>query len=330
MSQNASDATPSANIIAEPKDRLHRFKHFKRLFAMLPYRHGATLFAFLTHCRLVQFLARRHRNRLLAYMREYNLDLPLRDVFARYLNSSFLAAWRLASLANCDDEEFARWVKLSGYEHFQEPRDVGRPVILCHSHYGAGKSMLLALIRKGHVIHSVDREDVFSFYNIQARGKMVSINLGAREQSFYLKQVFRSRNVLMDGGVLHIAADGLRGTSFMELPFLNRLRRFPTSLAELALATNAVIVPVLAVVNDDGGVLVEFLPALKMPAPETARTEGVAFIVSQYRDLLESRWLSDPGSVHKGEFAIWAKLPYTRGSLVPEPHVSTVLVETAV
>ena len=276
---------------------------------MLPYRHGATLFAFLTRCRVVQVLAHKQLGQLRTYMREYSLDFPLREVFARYLNSSFLAAWRLASLANCNDDEFARWVRLSGYEHFQNPLDAGRPIILCHSHFGAGKSMLLALIRKGHVIHSVDREDVFSFYNIQARGKIVSINLGAREQTFYLKQVFRARNVLKEGGVLHIAADGLRGTSFQELPFLDRRRRFPTSLAELALTTNAVIVPVLAVLNDDQRVSVEFLPALKMPEPGTDRFEAITYIVSQYRDLLESRWLSDPGSVHKGEYAIWAGLP---------------------
>jgi lauroyl/myristoyl acyltransferase len=309
MSRSASHPSPPASKVAETEDRLHRLKHFKRAFAMLPYRHGAKLFAFLTRCRIVQALARKQLRLLRDYIQEYGLSLPLREVFARYLNSSFLAAWRLASLAKCDDDEFSRWVQLSGYEHFQKPLDAGRPVILCHSHFGAGKSMLLALIRKGHVIHSVDREDVFSFYNIQARGKIVSINLGAREQNFYLKQVFRARNVLKEGGVLHIAADGLRGTSFQELPFLNRRRRFPTSLAELALTTNAAIVPVLAVLNDDQTVSVEFFPALKMPESGTDRFEAITYIVSQYRDLLESRWLSDPGSVHKGEYAIWAGLP---------------------
>lgn len=323
MSQNTSAATPKAAPTVDPKDRLHRFKYLKKLFSLLPYRYGAALFSWLTRSPLAQIIASKHRNRLRTFMREYGLNFPMREVFSRYLNSSFLGAWRLAALANCDDDEFARWVTLSGYEHFQRPRDAGRPVILCHSHFGSGKTMLLALIRLGHIIHSVDREDVFSFYNVQAKGKMVSINLGAREQNFYLKQVFRASNVLKDGGILHIAADGLRGTSFQELPFLKRVRRFPTSLAQLALATDAVIVPVFGRINDDGGVLVEFLPALTIPKPEMERSQAVTHIVSQYRDLLESHWLSDPGSVFKNEFVILAGLPKLPETLPSHTHERT-------
>jgi len=46
-----------------------------------------------------------------------------------------------------------------------------------------------------------------------------------------------------------------------------------------------------------------------MPQPSVLREEAVGHIVSQYRDLLESRWLADPGAIFKSELLTWARLP---------------------
>ena len=290
-------------------DRLHRYRLLKKLLSLMPYGLGANALALATRIPPVQFLFRKHRRNLSAFLHENVLTVDVREVFARYLTTNWLTSWRLAALGRCSDETFARWVSLEGYEIFKQLRDQGRPVLLCNSHYGGGKIILLALMREGHTIHSLDRQDIFSFSNISARGKLVSINLGDRKSNFMLKQVFRARKVLQEGGILHIAADGVRGLSGREIPFLKRQRAFPASVAELALASNAAIVPTFGMLDASGRIKLELLPPLEMPDPQLPHEDRIMRIIEQYSSLLQAHWLACPGAIHKGELKIYADLP---------------------
>lgn len=302
-----AEATSASN--AASGDRLQRYRSVKQLLGLLPYGAGAKAFAWVARNPLVQGLAKSHRGRLREFMRDRGLTAPFRETFARYLVCNHLAAWRLSSLARCSDTAFSNWVTVVGEQHFSALREAGKPVILCNSHFGSGKAVMLALIRSGHVVHSLDRQDVFAFFGIQSRGRVESINLGDREQSFMLKQVSRARKVLLGGGILHIAGDGLRGQSGREIAFLGRARRFPTSVAELALLTGAAVVPVFGPLNVNGQIRLEFLPPLNPPEPGLSREASVDHLILQYRDLLEARWLADPGSIFKSELTLWHSLP---------------------
>lgn len=307
MTTLLSDTTPQTPT-GKP-DRLHRHRILKKLLSFVPYGLGAVLLSWATGMRLVQRMFGMHKRRLAAFLRENGLALNERQVFARYLVTNWLTNWRLAALARCSDESFARWVSLEGYEIFKQLRDQGRPVLLCNSHYGGGKIILLALMRQGHTIHSLDRQDVFSFSNIRASGELISINLGDRQSNFMLKQVFRARKVLQAGGILHIAADGVRGLSGRAIPFLKRERVFPASVAELALASNAAIVPTFGMLDTSGRIKLELLPPLAMPDPALAHEERIMQIIEQYAKLLQEHWLACPGAIHKGEMKIYAGLP---------------------
>jgi hypothetical protein len=63
------------------------------------------------------------------------------------------------------------------------------------------------------------------------------------------------------------------------------------------LDTGAAVVPVFAVLSEQGFLQVEFLPALELPESSTPRREATSLIVDQYVRLLEQRWKLDPGSV---------------------------------
>ena len=291
-------------------DRLHRLRRLNKFLALvLPYGLGAGVLALATRNPLVQVLFRKHVRRLMEFLRENGLTVDWCQTLARYLTTNSLTSWRLSALSRCSDAAFARWVSLEGYETFRQLREQGRPVLLCNSHYGGGKIILLALMRRGHTIHSLDRQDVFSFSNIRARGELISINLGDRQNNFMLKQVFRARKVLQESGILHIAGDGVRGLSGRAIPFLGRLRQFPASVAELALATNAVVVPTLGTLDPDGRIRLELLPPLQMPAPERPHEERVMDVIQQYGNLLQARWLESPGSIFKSELKIYFDLP---------------------
>jgi KDO2-lipid IV(A) lauroyltransferase len=293
----------------ERRDRLHRLRRLNKLLSLVPYGLGATVIALATRNPLVQALFRGHRRRLSGFLRENGLTIDKREVFARYLTTNWLSSWRLSALARCSDDAFDRSVSVTGYEAFAKLREQGRPVLLCNSHYGSGKMILLALMRQGHTIHSLDRQDVFSFSNIRARGELISINLGDRQCNFMLKQVFRARKVLQEGGILHIAGDGVRGLSGRAIPFLRRQRRFPASVAELALATNAAVAATFGTVDTDGRIRLELLPPLEMPDPKFTHEERVMRIIEQYRSLLQEHWLACPGAIHKGELKNYADLP---------------------
>ncbi len=309
MSKAQADAAATKKPPSIAGDRLERFRYLKEILALVPYGPGARLLSLFTGSGLVQAVFRGHKARLRAFMAEQGLKEPLKETFARYLTCNYLAAWRLSALSRCNQADFDRWVELRGYEIFQALRQAGRPVILCNSHYGSGKTILLALMRRGHDIHSLDRQDVFSYFGIQGQGRLISINLGPREQGFMLKQIVRARNVLADGGILHIAGDGLRGLSGKPLPFLGRERHFPGSVAELSIATGAAILPVFGSLDRNGRIRLDILPPLAPLAGEAAREDQVAHINAQYCAFLEARWKADPGAIFKSELNIYAGLP---------------------
>ena len=301
-------AAPAPTPSDKP-DRLHRYRRLKNFLSLAPYGLGADVLSLATRNPLVQALFRAHRQRLTAFLRENGLKLNERQVFARFLTTNWLTSWRLSALARCSDKGFARWVSLEGYETFKQLREQGRPVLLCNSHYGGGKIILLALMRQGHTIHSLDRQDSFSFANIRTHGELVSINLGDRQSNFMLKQVFRARKVLQEGGILHIAGDGVRGLSGRAIPFLARERTFPASVAEFALATTAAVVPTFGKLDTNGRIRLELLPPLEMPDAQLPHEERIMHIIQQYGNLLQAHWLACPGAIHKGELKIYADLP---------------------
>ena len=291
-------------------DRLHRLRRLNKFLALvLPYGLGARALALATRNPLVQALFGKHRLRLTNFLDENGLTVDRHQAIARYLTTNWLTSWRLSALARCSDAAFARWVSLDGDEIFRQLRAQGRPVLLCNSHYGSGKIILLALLRQGHTLHSLDRQDIFSFSNIRARGELISINLGDRQNNFMLKQVFRARKVLQEGGILHIAGDGVRGLSGRAIPFLGRLRNFPASVAELALATNAAVIPTFGTLDADGRIRLKLLPPLEMPDAQLPHEQRVMQFIEQYGRLLQAHWLADPGEIHKGELKIYAALP---------------------
>jgi lauroyl/myristoyl acyltransferase len=276
---------------------------------MVPYGMGVPVLAMATRNFLVQALFGRHRKRLTTFLHENGLTVNERQAFACYLTTNFLTIWRLLALSRCSDDAYRRWVSVKGYEAFTQLREQGRPVLLYNSHYGAGKHILLFLMRQGHVVHSLDRFDLFSFFNIRTRGELVSINLGDRQSNFMLKQVFLARKVLQEGGILHIAGDGIRGLSGRAIPFLRRQRAFPASVAELALATDAVVIPTFGVLDTDGRIRMELLPPLEMPDTQLPHEERVMRIIEQYGSQLQAHWLASPGSIWKSEFKIYSDFP---------------------
>ena len=79
----------------------------------------------------------------------------------------------------------------------------------------------------------------------------------------FLRQVQLAKQVLKEGMVVQIAADGHYGVGGIEVPFFGRLRLFKKGFAELAAVTGASVIPMTVIMLSEGEIEVTFNPPLK-------------------------------------------------------------------
>ena len=294
----------------DTKDPLKRYKIAMRAGAFIPYGMGMVLRNAIWRLDWVTSILFGDRLRQLDMLiSELPVEHDRKKALTRHLECNLTMSWRLQALSRCSDSEFARWIRIEGLEYIESARSQGRGIVLANSHYGSGKAMLIVLARLGYEMHSFDRRDIFTMLGIREAQRIHSISLGDKQNSFFLKQVFQARNILRNGGILHVASDGFKGQSGRECNFLGRKRTFPASFAELALQSNAAIIPVFAPLDDDGRIRLQILPALDCGPEDMPHDERVSYLIEQYVELFATRWAQDPGSVHENDLSIYCTLP---------------------
>ena len=75
---------------------------------------------------------------------------------------------------------------------------------------------------------------------------------------------------LRAGGIVLLAADALRATTSMTVPFLKTQARLSSGVLELARLTGSPVLACDPLYDDDGGVRIQFLPPLNL-APAATR-----------------------------------------------------------
>ena len=112
------------------------------------------------------------------------------------------------------------------------------------------------------------------------------------------RQLHAAKACLAEAGVVHILQDGLSGkTGVLLLPFLQRLRPFRTSFAELALLTGAVVLPVSAILDRQGIPEITFYPSFDVGDEAQPKSERIEQMVKQYAGFLETEWVETPGNI---------------------------------
>jgi KDO2-lipid IV(A) lauroyltransferase len=222
--------------------------------------------------------------------------MDLHSTGARYLACSYGIYWRLVALSRCSDREFHNWVRFTGTEQLAALREAGKGLIILNSHLGLSRCIPLTLLRQGYELHSMEAVNVLGKIGAKGADRLNVIEVGGGA-SFLLRQTFVARRVLLDGGMLHLVADGLKGSSGVLVPFHGRMRRLATGFAELAVSTGAAVVPVIANMDVNGQIHVEFFEPLDTPSSDLDRREQVEGLIRQYVSFLQARWSDDPGSV---------------------------------
>ena len=217
--------------------------------------------------------------------------------------------WRLGRLANLPPDEFARWVEIINFDAFEAAHRQGHGVVLLTSHLPLMMLTLLYLKRQGvHKLGIVglaaDHLQVMGLGSLKASLLSDESVWKHAQGTRFAAQLATGRQILEQGGVVLIAADGQMGGRLLNVPFLGRNRPFGIGFAELTLATKALAIPVFTELDLTGQVRIRFLNQL---APPTGtQPEQVKNLIHQYTPLLASAWARHPGNVNwhsLGKFA---------------------------
>lgn len=268
----------------------------RALLSMLPYgiTNGALIMLTTVGCGARRLLRReggplaRAVSRLgLSYCREG-------DEAVHVLATRFMS-WRVAAFSRFNEGEFERHCEIIGLDKITNRG--GKGVVLINSHYGAGRVVPLAIARMGLTVHVLEPEDfLLTVGGVKPDTlKVISLREG---NAFWLKQLAQARSVLAEGGVVHIAVDGLQGRGGCERRFFGVTRKFHASFAQLAVQTGANVIPVFARQLNNGDVVVECEPELD-PSHESAASsaEVVDAFVDAYAGRLANRWRADPSQI---------------------------------
>lgn len=204
--------------------------------------------------------------------------------------------WREIAISRLGDEDFPKWVTISGLEPIIDRQAAGKGAILLSSHTTSGHATLVALLRQELKVNSIEYNNRFRSLPIPGIERVNFLEVGNKEK-FALREVYLAQQALQRGEILHLTGDGFQGNSEFQHLFLGKLRAFRTGFADLSLITNTPIFPVFCTTTLEGKIHIEILPALTQPNEQLPRETRIAKLLGQYVTLLETYWKTKPGNI---------------------------------
>ncbi len=167
--------------------------------------------------------------------------------------------------------DLAPRLAIEGWEEIEAARAGGRAVVGVTGHCGNWELIAGAFTLQGLPLAAAAREiedPSLQELLLAVRGAMgaTTIARGGRAASRQLLEVLRK------GGALAILIDQDTRVEGVWVPFFGRPAYTPVGAARIALRQGVSVVPIFAERQDDGTHLVRCLPALDLPADETAAT----------------------------------------------------------
>lgn len=252
---------------------------------------------------------------------EIGSTCPPERSITRHLACNILMPWRVAALSRCSDGVYEKWVRISHAERYENACRSGRGVLLASSHIGAGRMVTLALMRSGYKLTSLEPQHYLKKMGARGAEQVQVLNLRGKGK-FWLKELVLAKNVIQSGGTLHWAVDGLQGTGGKIRAFHGRQRRFFDTFAMLAISADAIVLPVMATIDDHGVIDIRFEEPLATGAQSEDAKTRTETLMRQYTGMLEAQWTKDPGNIvqrHLQLFPGWERIEKIDQSEPSEP-----------
>ncbi len=269
----------------------------------IPYGLGSRLIAWF--CK-TSFAREKYFKNKVPLFREFLNSLPgeydADKLLPHVLYTNFLKGWRSSSLSWMNERKLKRHVQFNGLERIEKARQEKKGIIILNSHFGQAQAGLTVFPILGYkefytIIRAKGLESLkIEGLNEKAKPKLLAFKDNSQSELF--KQMYRAREVLNEGGIVHLLGDGYHGMSSNTIPFLGKLRGFRSSYAELSLASGAEILPMFIDCPMKGKLVVDILPPLDRGNEGMKPEERREHITLQYAKLLEERWLAQPWNVN--------------------------------
>ena len=220
------------------------------------------------------------------------------------LNAFFMKKWRVMAISNLSKKRFEKFVTIKNLETFKENYNKGKGIIIVSSHYGLTEVCISTFPRLGYsnfytvVGAQGAKSEKFTGINPDIQSNTLVFDNFSDVELF--KLLMKAKHILNDGGIVHLLGDGYHGRSSMTFPFIGKLRGFRGSYAELALSTNAEIIPVFIHPEKHDRITIDLRDPLDKGTEDQSREERTKHIVSQYVDQLEEAWKADPQFINWG------------------------------
>ncbi len=174
--------------------------------------------------------------------------------------------WRGAAFSHLKNSKIDNFIDLKNYDNFLKYYKEGKGIILVGSHFGMAEISLSFFPLKGYDnFYTIVGDGGAETMKFQALNKSINsrqLIFSNESNTLMIKALFEARNILNEGGIIHVLGDGHQGNSNLTLPFLNKMRGYRASFAELGLSTTAHIIPILISMDMGGRFKIRFVEPL--------------------------------------------------------------------
>lgn len=285
-------------------DRIGSFFESEKGSRFIPYAIGSKLIRWFSQTDFARNEYFRHRELVL---REFAQQADISDidrVFPETFTLNFQKGWRSASLSYLSDKAFFSRVKVAGKQHLDNALAQKKGVLLLNSHFGFSEIALTVFSRMNYPeIATVVREkgaNSIKVKGIKKEHEPALLKFKDQSNEELIRLLFKARQSLKDGGIVHLLGDGYHGKSSINFEFVGKVRGFRPSFAELALSTGAAVVPMIARLDMKGNIRVEIYPPLDSGDETMNHQDRVMLLLTQYIDMLSVLWKNEPQHLNWG------------------------------
>jgi lauroyl/myristoyl acyltransferase len=213
--------------------------------------------------------------------------------------------WRACyfdDLAKGPPELVARLTRVIGWEHFDRCRRDGKGLILVPVHTQFARLFLLYLRHRGH-----DGLEVgITHDKLEAQGLRTAV----AKQFELARQMHAAKHLLARGGIVFNPPDARQNLDHSRpVEFFGRQRQLAAGFAELALKTEAHVVPVVYRFTPRGTFALEFGTPFDVLGPQSTHDERVDSLVAQYANFLRDEWRRYPWNIPWNHLLHYCLLP---------------------
>lgn len=216
-------------------------------------------------------------------------------------------AWSLMVIEQELEKGFDQRVKVIGLSQLQDRYQKGPGIVLVSYHSVFAKLIPLCLKR-----HGFENRITIGLTRSILKTKGETATESARMLE-HTRQLVTTRKVLKAGGIAFMLPDGFYGNHGLWREFYKRQREFKTSFAELAVSNNAVVIPIVPSLTEDGTFTLTILEPFDTN-PAFSKEEQINHLVEQYISFLAKCW-QNPWDIYMIHFAKHLAFP----TMVDEP-----------